>query len=57
MNINERKIQAIYFSRRLKVPEEVLELNGRSIPFVYNVTYVGVTFDKRMTWRPISKGM
>jgi hypothetical protein len=26
-------------------------LNGRNIPFVNNVKYLGVIFDKRMTWR------
>jgi hypothetical protein len=41
----------IYFSRRLRVPEDVLQLNGRNIPFVDNVTYLGVTFGRRMTWK------
>jgi hypothetical protein len=41
----------IYFSGSLKrVPDGVLQLNGRDIPFANNVTYLGVTFD-RMTWR------
>jgi hypothetical protein len=44
-----RKGQEIYFSRRLGVPDDVL--NGEHIPFVNNVTYLGVTFDRRMTWR------
>jgi hypothetical protein len=35
----------------LKVPDEVLHLNGRDIPFLNNVTYIGVAFDRRMTWR------
>jgi hypothetical protein len=26
-------------------------LNGRNIPFVNNVKYLGVIFDKRITWR------
>jgi hypothetical protein len=51
IKIYEGKTQAIYFSRRLRVPEDVLQLNGRDIPFVNNVTYLGVTFDRRMTWR------
>jgi hypothetical protein len=42
--------QDIYFSRSLGVPDEVLQLKGRDIPFVNNVTYLGVTLD-RMTWR------
>jgi hypothetical protein len=47
ININVRKTRAIYFSRRLRVPDDVLQLNGRDIPFVNNVTYLGVTFDRR----------
>jgi hypothetical protein len=47
---NEGKIQAICFSRRLTVPDDVLQLKGRNISFVNNVTYLGVTFDRRMTW-------
>jgi hypothetical protein len=29
----------------------LLKLNGRDIPFVNNVTYLGVIFKRRMTWR------
>jgi hypothetical protein len=38
IKINERKIQAIYFSRILRVPDDILELSGGDIPFVNNVT-------------------
>jgi hypothetical protein len=41
----------IYFSRRLRVHENVLQLDGWDIPFVNNVMYTGVTFSRRMTWR------
>jgi hypothetical protein len=51
IKVDEGKIQTIYFSRRLKVREEVLRLNGRNIVFVSNVTYVGVTCDRRTTWK------
>jgi hypothetical protein len=52
VKINEGKTEAIYFSRRLRVPEDMLQLNGWDIiPFVNNVTYLGITFDRRMTWR------
>jgi hypothetical protein len=51
IKINEGKTQAIYFSRRLRVPVDVLQLKGRDIAFVNNVTCFGVTFDRRMTWR------
>jgi hypothetical protein len=33
------------------VPDDAPQLNGRDIPFVNNVTYLGVTFDRRMAWR------
>jgi hypothetical protein len=50
VNINEGKTQAICFSRRLKVPDDILQLNGQDIDFVNNEhTYLGVTFDRRTT--------
>jgi hypothetical protein len=51
IKINEGKTQAIYFSRRLRLPEDDFQLNGRNIPFVNSVKYLGVTFDRRMAWR------
>jgi hypothetical protein len=42
-------IQAIYFSHRLRPPLTYLTLNGRNIPVVNNVKYLGVIFDKRIT--------
>jgi hypothetical protein len=51
IKINEGKFQAIYISRRLRIPDNVLQLNERDIPFVNNVTYLGVTFNNTMTWR------
>jgi hypothetical protein len=35
----------------LRVPDNVLKLNGRDIPFVNDVTCLSVTFDRRMAWR------
>jgi hypothetical protein len=32
-------------------PEAHLTLNGRNIPFINHVKYLGVIFDKRITWR------
>jgi hypothetical protein len=52
IKINEDKTQAIYFSHRIRPPESLLTLNGRNIPFVNNVKYLGVIFDKKITWRP-----
>jgi hypothetical protein len=34
------------------MPGDDLQLNGRNIPFVNSVKYLGVIFDRRMTWRP-----
>jgi hypothetical protein len=51
IKINEGKTQEINFSRRLRVPQNVLQLNGQNFPFVYNVKCLGVIFDKRKTWR------
>jgi hypothetical protein len=33
------------------MPEDDLQLNGQNIPFVNSVKYLGVTFDRKMTWR------
>jgi hypothetical protein len=51
IKINEDKTQAIYFSHQRAPPKSLLTLNGRNIPFVNNVKYLGVIFDKRITWR------
>jgi hypothetical protein len=51
IKINEDKTQAIYFSHRRRQLEPLLTLNGRNIPFVNSVKYLGVILDKRITWR------
>jgi hypothetical protein len=51
VKINGDKTQAIYFSQRLRSPEAHLTLNGQNIPFANYVKYLGVIFDKRITWR------
>jgi hypothetical protein len=52
MKINEDKnTQVIYFSHRRRQLEPLLTLNRWNIPFVNNVKYLGVIFDKRITWR------
>jgi hypothetical protein len=48
---NEDKTRAIYFSHQRAPPESLLTLSGRNIPFVNSVKYLGVIFDKRITWR------
>jgi hypothetical protein len=51
IKINEDKTRMIYFTRRNRPPDSLLKLNGRNIPFVNSVKYLGVLFDKRMTCR------
>jgi hypothetical protein len=51
IKINEDKTRAFYFTRRNRPPDSLLKLNGQNIPFVNSVKYLGVLFDKRMTWR------
>jgi hypothetical protein len=51
IEINGDKTQAIYFSHWVRSPEPLLTLNGRNIPFVNNVKYLGVIFDKKITWK------
>jgi hypothetical protein len=51
IKINEVKNRAVYFSHRLIPPEVHLTLNGRNIPFVKLVKYLGVISDKKILWR------
>jgi hypothetical protein len=48
---NKDKTQAIYFSLILWHPEAHLTLNVQNIPFGNHEKYLGVTFNKRITWR------
>jgi hypothetical protein len=51
IKINEDKTRAVYFSKRLRRVEAYLTLKGRAITFVNDVKYLGVTFERRITWR------
>jgi hypothetical protein len=51
IKINEDKTQGIYFSRSRRPPGSHLTMNGRNFPLVNSVKYLGVIFDKRVTWR------
>jgi hypothetical protein len=51
IKINESKTQTLYFSHRLRLSEAHLTLDGRNILFVNHVKYLGVIFNKRITWR------
>jgi hypothetical protein len=50
IKINEDKTGAVYFSKRLKRVEAYLTLKGRAITFVNDIKYLGVTFDRKVTW-------
>jgi hypothetical protein len=43
------KLRGYISPEDLRVPEDVVQLNGQVIPFVNNVRYLGVTFNRRMT--------
>jgi hypothetical protein len=51
IKINEDKTRGIYFSRNRRPPESRLTLNGKNFPFVNNAKYLGVIFDRKITWR------
>jgi hypothetical protein len=52
IKINEDKTRGNYFTRSRRQPESHhLTLNGRNISFVNNLKYLGVIFDKKVTWR------
>jgi hypothetical protein len=50
IKINEDKTQGIYFSHSRRPPASHLTLNGRIIPLVNDIKYLGVIFDKKITW-------
>jgi hypothetical protein len=52
IKIDEDKTRAIYFFHRIRPPESLLTLNGRNIPFLNSAKYLGVIFDKNITWKP-----
>jgi len=51
IKINEEKTQTIYFSHRRTPVEAFLTLKGRQISFAKHVKYLGVIFDKEITWK------
>jgi hypothetical protein len=49
VKIKEGETQTINFSRKCKIHEHKLKLNGENNPFVGNEKYLGVIFDRGMT--------
>jgi hypothetical protein len=50
IKLNEGKNQAIFSPENFRIPDDVLQINGGDMLLVNKVTYLGVTFDMRMTW-------
>jgi hypothetical protein len=50
IKINKDKTRRIYLSRSRRPPEFHLTLNGRDIPFVNSVKYLGVIFENKVIW-------
>jgi len=48
MKIKDEKSQAIYFSHRRRPVEASVTLEGRQVPFVKSVKYLGVIFHKKL---------
>jgi hypothetical protein len=51
IKVNEDKTKGIYFYYNRRPPEFYLTFNGINIPFVNSAKYLGVIFDKKVTWR------
>lgn len=50
VKINENKTVAIYFSRNFKNPQRLI-INNTTIEWSNEAKYLGVTLDRRLTWR------
>ena len=51
VRINPRKTTYTIFSLSTKEQKATLHINGQTLLAEDNLTYLGVTFDKRLTWR------
>ena len=51
VKINPRQTTYIIFSLSPSNPTATLVINGQTMPKEDNPTYLGVTFEKRMTWK------
>jgi hypothetical protein len=50
-NIKGRLETMHYFSKRRRVPEDELQLNGHNVTFVDDVYFRDVIFDRKITYR------
>jgi hypothetical protein len=51
IKIKKENARAIYFSHRIRPLHSLFTLNGHNIPFINSAKYLGVIFDKKITWR------
>jgi hypothetical protein len=51
VKIYKSKTQGTFSSHSCRPPESHRTLNGRNIPFINSVKYLGVIFDKKVAWR------
>ena len=52
LNINQTKTTVMKFSLKTKEKDVTVQLNGQDLPTDDTPTFLGVTFDKRLTWKP-----
>lgn len=50
LKLNESKTEAVLFTRKRKIPNKRLQINGISIPWKPSVKYLGVHLDKKLNW-------
>lgn len=57
LRINTQKTVAILFNRRRREPGKTLILKGQQIPWSNTTKYLGITFDRRLTFTPHIKNI
>ena len=50
LRFNPEKSVAVYFTRKKKLPSVQLKIDGKEIPYSYDVKYLGVTLDSKLHW-------
>lgn len=51
LKINTKKTAGIIFTRKTKLETPIIRINNEKIDFVDNVKMLGITLDKRLTWK------
>ncbi|PVD34162.1 hypothetical protein C0Q70_05425 [Pomacea canaliculata] len=55
VKVNPKKTTYTIFSLSTREQKATLKFDGQILPLEDNPTYLGVTFDKRLTWKPQTK--